>query len=37
MSRYRQHYAPRRQHVPGYFKISFVLAIIVLIGLVLTR
>lgn len=37
MSRYRHHYSPRRQHVPGYFKVSFVLAVLTLIGLIITR
>jgi hypothetical protein len=37
MSRHRQHYSRRRQHVPGYFKVSFVIAVAVLIGLMITR
>lgn len=37
MSRHRLHYSPRRQHVPGYFKVSFVLAVLALIGLIITR
>jgi hypothetical protein len=35
---YRQHYGPHRpSSVPMYFKVSFVLAVLTLIGLIITR